>query len=510
MDVLSLGKANQVLRKIKDLNDTVLAPLAESRFPTVDARLDWLEGQANQLKVQRISQVDLSKGTFDNTELVNGKIQLKMIQTGQYAVSGTYETPILDLGEDWFETKLVDIVKQIHTGSTDCVLKIASSTDGITFASYVSFDPLVLVQARYIKIQASLSATPPAPIYTNVMIAVSNGSSSGITSSITTTFGDAIQFSKDIQLSAIYAFMYNGTTYKPAIYESGKTVNLASGISISSTSNSVQKLILDTPVILKANITYFIGVCAVTNSGTCNFPFASDSTVKTIGSATGTLKSTFGSMTNTQGFIFYARADSAPNTYMGWNTTSAVFIKFDAIPVEDLNPPATYETPTLDSITITFDELTIEGRLKDLEQLNAINLAKLQFKSNSLLQSDKYALHDLIVDTFETATTVETTNATYNATNKEFAYDTSDTAPAVQEIILPTETMPTYRKKFILNVDHAGNIDYEFSLDGGATWNPVTPFTIIDVTGQVGTNLKVKAKLKDSTAKLRGIAFSWA
>jgi hypothetical protein len=172
--------------------------------------------------------------------------------------------------------------------------------------------------------------------------------------------------------------------------------------------------------------------------------------------------------------------------------------------------PVSTETPTLDSVKITYDELTIEGRMKDLEQINAINMAKLQFKSNSLLQSDKYELHDMVIDTFETGTNIDTTSAVYDATNKEFAYDPSVSAPAVQEVILPAEVMPSYRKKFMLNADHAGNISYEYSLDGGTTWNTITPFTIIDLTGQVGINLKVKAKLKDSTAKLRGIAFSWA
>jgi hypothetical protein len=187
----------------------------------------------------------------------------------------------------------------------------------------------------------------------------------------------------------------------------------------------------------------------------------------------------------------------------------------DVVNIDDIKitaSPTTTETPTLDSIKMVYDELTIEGRMQDLERINAINMAKLQFKSNVLLQSDKYKLHDLVVDTFESTSGVDTsnTNAMYDAINKEFAYDTSTGAPAVQEVVLQEEDLPVYRKKFMLHADHDGNIDYEYSLDGGVTWNPITPFTILDLTGQTGTNLKVKAKLKDSTAKLRGIAFSWA
>ncbi|QHW35646.1 discoidin domain-containing protein (plasmid) [Paenibacillus rhizovicinus] len=61
--------------------------------------------------------------------------------------------------------------------------------------------------------------------------------------------------------------------------------------------------------------------------------------------------------------------------------------------------PVSDKTPTIQSIKIIYDELTIEGRLQDLERINAINLAKLNFKSNALLMSEKYTLHDMVIDT---------------------------------------------------------------------------------------------------------------
>jgi hypothetical protein len=100
MDVISLGKASQALNKVKDLNDNVVAPLAESRFPTVDARLDWLEGQAGKIKAANSKQQDLSKGTFTNTEVSGGKIQLKSMAVDpkyvyeQYNVSYTWSAEV--------------------------------------------------------------------------------------------------------------------------------------------------------------------------------------------------------------------------------------------------------------------------------------------------------------------------------------------------------------------------------------------------------------------------------
>jgi|SRR5579875_2798389 len=191
-------------------------------------------------------------------------------------------------------------------------------------------------------------------------------------------------------------------------------------------------------------------------------------------------------------------------------TSSSDVVNVNKIDISYL-PTATV-TPTLDSIKVSYEELTIEGRMQDLEQVNAINMAKLEFKSNSLMLSNKYELHDMVIDTFESSDTVETntTSAVYDAVHKQFVYDTSASAPLIQEVNFPVEALPSYRHKFILNVDHEGNIQYQYSLDAGTNWFDISPFMIIDLTGKSGTNLKIKVKLLDSTAKLKGIAFLWA
>ncbi|OXB94742.1 hypothetical protein [Parageobacillus galactosidasius] len=84
MDVISLSKANKTLNKIKQLDESVVAPLAEDRFPTVDARLDWLEGQADKIRVENTIQIDLSLGVFNNVELnSDGSLRLKILPPKQ-------------------------------------------------------------------------------------------------------------------------------------------------------------------------------------------------------------------------------------------------------------------------------------------------------------------------------------------------------------------------------------------------------------------------------------------
>lgn len=317
MDIISLGKASKVAKTIQQLDQEVVAPLAESRFPTVDARLDWIEGQANKIKAENSLQLDLSKGTFTDTEFINGKVQLKNISTvmsdelgnavtpmtssntpspyvvtasnqvnnyeawkafngifsssvstgwqtntlpawiqidlgenkliekytlssassaraartwvlkgsidktnwitldsqsliydwgsaekksfdiasplslryfrlevsahngdvnnylaiteiellhkqaiSTYIPQGSYESPILDLGEGYNKTTLVDIVKSIHTGFTDGILEISTSSNSLTFSEYTALDPEAPAQGRYIKVRATLSSTP--------------------------------------------------------------------------------------------------------------------------------------------------------------------------------------------------------------------------------------------------------------------------------------------------------------------------------------------------------------
>jgi hypothetical protein len=189
-------------------------------------------------------------------------------------------------------------------------------------------------------------------------------------------------------------------------------------------------------------------------------------------------------------FAYYLEQDASTDT-----------VNVDAIAYTP-NAVAT-STPTVDSVKVSYEELTVEGRLQDLEQINAINLAKLNFKSNTLLTSDKYELHDLVVDTFETSTSVESSTATYDATAKAYVGAATET-----QVELPAETLPDTRTKFMLHVDQEGSNNYEYTLDG-VNYFPVIPDALVDLTGKNGKDLKIRAKLSGASSKLKGIAFSW-
>ena len=75
----------------------------------------------------------------------------------------------------------------------------------------------------------------------------------------------------------------------------------------------------------------------------------------------------------------------------------------DVVSISDVKlttiPDAT-STPSVGAIGIEVKELSIEGRLKELERMNAMQLAKLNFKAGAILGADQLMLHDMQVDLF--------------------------------------------------------------------------------------------------------------
>lgn len=110
MDIIALGKANAVLKKIKEIDDEILAVGAEGRFLNVKERLDWLEAQSSQLKAIVSRQVDLTKGQGENIEYKNGAVFLKEMKPGEFVSNGSWESDVIDLGEGWMETKSLEII----------------------------------------------------------------------------------------------------------------------------------------------------------------------------------------------------------------------------------------------------------------------------------------------------------------------------------------------------------------------------------------------------------------
>lgn len=161
MDILSLSKATRAIRDIKDLDENVVAKQAEDRFLTVDHRLDWIEAQADKVLVENSLKIDLSKGVFHNTKLIDGKLKLAK-NNSSYFPSGYWESLIIDLGVGWKETNIVNVIKETFP-QTDISIKVSTSNDGVSFTEYSLLDEENPPQARYLKIKAILTAEADVP-----------------------------------------------------------------------------------------------------------------------------------------------------------------------------------------------------------------------------------------------------------------------------------------------------------------------------------------------------------
>ncbi|KAF2421700.1 hypothetical protein [Bacillus subtilis] len=109
MDIISLGKANKTIKDIQDLSQNIIGEKAESRFISLDARIDWLEQQTAKLKAKSSKDVDLTKGVFEDTVVTDGKLQLKSVNEESYISEGMWESEVIDLGDGWLKTTEIQV-----------------------------------------------------------------------------------------------------------------------------------------------------------------------------------------------------------------------------------------------------------------------------------------------------------------------------------------------------------------------------------------------------------------
>ncbi|WP_253294943.1 hypothetical protein [Bacillus atrophaeus] len=169
---------------------------------------------------------------------------------------------------------------------------------------------------------------------------------------------------------------------------------------------------------------------------------------------------------------------------------------------------ASRQTPILSSIKINYDELSIEGRLTDLERLNAINMAKLNFKSNALLKSEKYKLYDMVIDTFEDDSLILINNN--DSENKTSLYDKNQ-GRYIGEGTLETvsEEVSSYCKSIIIDSECEG-CEFQYSLDNGINWSAAQLGEIIDVSVWSDCQLKIKIDMLTPSSVLTALSYAWA
>lgn len=161
MDVISLGKAKKVLREMEAYHNKILGENAESYFPSVDARLDYLEKQLSIKNIQRTVNLLNDTASMSNLEFKDGK--LKLIYQGLdeagnqlYAVSGVYEK-IFDVGPSILKL-LANVLTVSKAANHTVTTTIAESDNGTTFGTAVAWTAAYVPKKRFIKVRIVLTS----------------------------------------------------------------------------------------------------------------------------------------------------------------------------------------------------------------------------------------------------------------------------------------------------------------------------------------------------------------
>ncbi len=491
MDIISLGKANKTLREIKDLDEGVVGKGAESHFVTVDARLDWIESQADKIKIEKSLQVDLAQGVFENTEFVNGKIQLKRI--GEYYVAqGTYESPIIDLGEGWKETKLVDVVSQVNGGGYTKSI-VPAMTGNTSPSPYVAFGDYNTQNNPYIAFDQKDNAFVLKDTR-NVQIGIDLGFPRKIDAY-------SITFPKYIYIGS------SGVDFAPKHFKLEGSQNKTSWTVLDERIEETawtfgEKRMYNIISSITANYRYY-RIWVVSNNDGIRYTQIDEIGLhqEQLGTECKLELSTSKDGISFREYTLFDPANLPQARYVKIRATlsSASLLENDGTVGNIIQESMAVETPSLDSISIIYDTLTIEGRLKSLEKSNMINLAKLQFKTNVLMKSEKYQMHDLIIDTFQSSTLQ--TSVFYDEVYCLYKGE--------GEASTQVESLPEYRKQLMIYADFNECV-FEYSLDGGETWNNAILEESIDISSQSGNELAIKITFLSEESELRSLAYGWA
>lgn len=104
-------------------------------------------------------------GTHNNTELVNGKVQLKQIGVDWdnfpiYAETGTWTSDIIDIGDNFADFGKV-FASNINQGNSSITIETRTSSNGTTFDEwkFVDLDGTILSQKnKYIQVRVNFFA----------------------------------------------------------------------------------------------------------------------------------------------------------------------------------------------------------------------------------------------------------------------------------------------------------------------------------------------------------------
>lgn len=135
-----------------------------------------------------------------------------------------------------------------------------------------------------------------------------------------------------------------------------------------------------------------------------------------------------------------------------------------------------------------------------------INLMKTNFKLDSIANTSRNAMKNLIIDTFNDTTGIDDTKSTYVFDDVNKCVKSGTVVSVVENLLVP----PQY---ILLTVDeklNSGSIAYYVSRDNGVTWSQINPNVKTDISSQPANNKLVVKAVITGDAELSAWAYAWS
>ena len=161
MDIISLGKAKKAIREMQSYHKEVLEEGVQAHFPSIDARIDYLERQFSMQELTRgFDFISSVKGT-DKIEIVNNTIKLKHLGVDEdnkavYAIEGKYET-VFDIGPSVINI-IESTLKMTKSTNHDVDIRVAESDDKIKFDPEITWINGYKPTKRFLKVVLTLTS----------------------------------------------------------------------------------------------------------------------------------------------------------------------------------------------------------------------------------------------------------------------------------------------------------------------------------------------------------------
>lgn len=140
MDIISLSKANRVMKQKAAYQKNEVGQGVESHYASLDARLDYLEGTGSVPNLTEVINILQQDAVMINVEFVGNDLKLKHIDLDHetykkdYEKEGIYEK-IFDLTSSYVTTELVAIAKAAAANQS-AIVEYAESDNGVTYSGF--------------------------------------------------------------------------------------------------------------------------------------------------------------------------------------------------------------------------------------------------------------------------------------------------------------------------------------------------------------------------------------